>query len=169
MDSFRIGHGYDAHRLEAGEKLVLGGVSIPFELGLKGHSDADVISHALMDALLGAAAMGDIGTHFPDTCEEYRGISSIVLLKKVFEKLKSRGWKLVNADLTIVAQKPKLSAYFDRMRKNLAEALETNIGNIGIKATTEEKMGFTGRSEGMAAHAVVLIAKKHRETPEERN
>ena len=114
---------------------MLGGVSIPFELGLKGHSDADVISHALMDALLGAAAMGDIGTHFPDTCEEYRGISSIVLLKKVFEKLKSRGWKLVNADLTIVAQKPKLSAYFDRMRKNLAEALETNIGNIGIKAT----------------------------------
>lgn len=167
MEGFRIGHGYDAHRLEAGEKLVLGGVDIPYELGLLGHSDADVVIHALIDALFGAAALGDIGGHFPSSCEEYRGISSMVLLKKAFDELKGRGWRLVNADMTIIAQKPKLSPYLDKMRKKLAEVLETHIGNISIKATTEEGMGFTGRDEGMAAHAVVLIGKIHTDIPEE--
>lgn len=155
----RIGHGYDAHRLAAGEELVLGGVKIPYELGLEGHSDADVVTHALMDALLGAAAMGDIGKHFPSTSEQYRDISSLLLLEKTVDMLKRKGFRPVNADMTIIAQMPKLSPYIDAMRENIAKVLCADIGDISIKATTEEKMGFTGAGEGMAAHAVVLIEK----------
>ncbi len=155
----RIGHGFDAHKLVENRDLILGGVKIPHTLGLLGHSDADVLTHALMDALLGAVALGDIGTHFPDTDEKYRGISSIELLNYVREKLENKNYKLVNCDCTLIAQKPKVAPYIQEMRKNIAITLKTDLENVNIKATTEEKMGYTGREEGISAHAVVLVEK----------
>ncbi len=153
----RIGHGYDVHRLVEGRKLILGGVEIPFEKGLDGHSDADVLVHAVMDALLGAAALGDIGKLFPDNDERYLGADSIGLLKTVRTVLEEHGWKLSNLDATGIAQRPKLAPYIDTMRKRIADALETDAENVSVKATTEERLGFTGSGEGIAAHAVCLI------------
>ena len=153
----RIGHGYDVHRLVEGRKLILGGVEIPFEKGLDGHSDADVLVHAVMDALLGAAALGDIGKLFPDSDERYLGADSIGLLKTVRTVLEDEGWKLSNLDATVIAQRPKLAPYIDTMRKRIADALETDAENVSVKATTEERLGFTGSGEGIAAHAVCLI------------
>ena len=153
----RIGHGYDVHRLTEGRKLILGGVEIPWEKGLLGHSDADVLVHALMDAILGAAALGDIGKLFPDNDDAYLGADSIVLLSKVTELLRKHGWSLSNADCTVIAQRPKLSPYIETMRMNIADACGVESDDISIKATTEEKLGFTGSGEGIAAHAVVLI------------
>ena len=153
----RIGHGYDVHRLVEGRKLILGGVEIPFERGLDGHSDADVLVHAIMDALLGAAALGDIGKLFPDTDDAYLGADSVELLKKVRTVLQEHGWKLGNLDATVIAQRPKLAPYIDAMRKRLADALQTDICSVSVKATTEERLGFTGSGEGIAAHAVCLI------------
>ena len=153
----RIGHGYDVHRLVEGRKLILGGVEIPFEKGLDGHSDADVLVHAVLDALLGAAALGDIGKLFPDSDERYLGADSIGLLKTVRTVLEEHGWKLSNLDATVIAQRPKLAPYIDTMRKRLADALETDAENVSVKATTEERLGFTGSGEGIAAHAVCLI------------
>lgn len=153
----RIGHGYDVHRLVEGRKLILGGVEIPFEKGLDGHSDADVLVHAVMDALLGAAALGDIGKLFPDNDERYLGADSIGLLKTVRTVLEEHGWKLSNLDVTVIAQRPKLAPYIDTMRKRIADALETDAENVSVKATTEERLGFTGSGEGIAAHAVCLI------------
>ena len=153
----RIGHGYDVHRLVEGRKLILGGVEIPFEKGLDGHSDADVLVHAVMDALLGAAALGDIGKLFPDSDERYLGADSIGLLKTVRTVLEEDGWKLSNLDATVIAQRPKLAPYIDTMRKRIADALETDAANVSVKATTEERLGFTGSGEGIAAHAVCLI------------
>lgn len=157
MTGIRIGHGYDVHKLVEGRKLVLGGVEIPHTVGLLGHSDADVLTHALMDALLGAAALGDIGKHFPDTDGAYKDISSLILLQRVRDSLSEKGYTLVNADVTVIAQAPKLSAYIPAMRETLARTLQTDTERINIKATTEEHLGFTGRKEGIAAHAVVLI------------
>ena len=154
---FRIGHGYDVHKLVEGRKLILGGVNIPWEKGLLGHSDADVLVHALMDAMLGAAALGDIGKLFPDNDDAYLGADSIVLLRKVTDKLKTRGWRLSNADCTVIAQRPKLAPYIESMRNIIAEAAGVEPDRISVKATTEEKLGFTGSGEGIAAHAVVLI------------
>ena len=153
----RIGHGYDVHRLVEGRKLILGGVEIPFEKGLDGHSDADVLVHAVMDALLGAAALGDIGKLFPDNDDAYRGADSVELLKKVRNVLQEHGWKPGNLDATVIAQRPKLAPYIDTMRKRIADALETDAENVSVKATTEERLGFTGSGEGIAAHAVCLI------------
>ena len=153
----RIGHGYDVHRLVEGRKLILGGVEIPFEKGLDGHSDADVLVHAVMDALLGAAALGDIGKLFPDNDERYLGADSVELLKKVRDVLQEHGWKPGNLDVTVIAQRPKLAPYIDTMRKRIADALETDAENVSVKATTEERLGFTGSGEGIAAHAVCLI------------
>lgn len=153
----RIGHGYDVHRLVEGRKLILGGVEIPFEKGLDGHSDADVLVHAVMDALLGAAALGDIGKLFPDSDDAYLGADSIGLLKTVRTVLEEHGWKLSNLDATVIAQRPKLAPYIDTMRKRIADALETDAENVSVKATTEERLGFTGSGEGIAAHAVCLI------------
>ena len=153
----RIGHGYDVHRLVEGRKLILGGVEIPFEKGLDGHSDADVLVHAVMDALLGAAALGDIGKLFPDSDARYLGADSIELLKTVRTVLLENGWKLSNLDATVIAQRPKLAPYIDTMRKQIADALETDAENVSVKATTEERLGFTGSGEGIAAHAVCLI------------
>ena len=153
----RIGHGYDVHRLVEGRKLILGGVEIPFEKGLDGHSDADVLVHAVMDALLGAAALGDIGKLFPDNDERYLGADSIGLLKTVRTVLEEHGWKLSNLDATVIAQRPKLAPYIDTMRKRIADALETDAENVSVKATTEERLGFTGSGEGIAAHAVCLL------------
>jgi 2-C-methyl-D-erythritol 2,4-cyclodiphosphate synthase len=153
----RIGHGYDVHRLTEGRKLILGGVNIPWEKGLLGHSDADVLAHALMDAMLGAAALGDIGKLFPDNDDAYLGADSIVLLRKVTEVLRTRGWRLSNADCTVIAQRPKLAPYIESMRETIAEAAGVEPDRISVKATTEEKLGFTGSGEGIAAHAVVLI------------
>ena len=153
----RIGHGYDVHRLVEGRKLILGGAEIPFEKGLDGHSDADVLVHAVMDALLGAAALGDIGKLFPDSDERYLGADSIGLLKTVRTVLEEHGWKLSNLDATVIAQRPKLAPYIDTMRKRIADALETDAENVSVKATTEERLGFTGSGEGIAAHAVCLI------------
>ena len=153
----RIGHGYDVHRLVEGRKLILGGVEIPFEKGLDGHSDADVLVHAVMDALLGAAALGDIGKLFPDSDARYLGADSIELLKTVRTVLLENGWKLSNLDATVIAQRPKLAPYIDTMRKRIADALETDAENVSVKATTEERLGFTGSGEGIAAHAVCLI------------
>lgn len=155
----RVGFGYDVHRLVEGRKLILGGVEIPFSLGLLGHSDADVLVHALMDALLGAAALGDIGKHFPDKDPQYKGISSLLLLGKVKELLKEKGYFINNLDVLVVAERPKLAPYIEKMRTNMAEVLELDIDSINIKATTTEGLGFTGRGEGMAAHAVVTISK----------
>ena len=153
----RIGHGYDVHRLVAGRKLILGGVAVPYILGLEGHSDADVLTHAIMDALLGAAALGDIGKLFPDTDDAYLGISSLKLLRTVRERLTAAGYAVGNIDATIIAQKPKLSAYLPQMAARLAEVLELPQSAVNVKATTEEKLGFSGREEGIAAHAVCLL------------
>ncbi len=153
----RIGHGYDVHRLTENRQLIIGGVEIPYEKGLLGHSDADVLLHAICDALLGAAAMGDIGKHFPDTDEKYKGISSLVLLSKVGDLLKEKGFSVVNIDSTIIAEKPKMSPYIEKMRENIAKALCTDINNISVKATTEEGLGFSGKGDGICAHAVCII------------
>ena len=153
----RIGHGYDVHRLVPGRKLILGGVDIPFEKGLDGHSDADVLVHAVMDALLGAAALGDIGKLFPDNDDAYLGADSLELLRKVRDVLRENGWRFGNLDATVIAQRPKLAPYIDTMRSKIADALQTDVSNVSVKATTEEKLGFTGSGEGIAAHAVCLI------------
>ena len=153
----RIGHGYDVHRLVEGRSLILGGVRIPFEKGLDGHSDADVLTHAVMDALLGAAAMGDIGKLFPDTDDRYLGADSIALLREVDRRLTEAGYRLGNLDVTVIAQRPKLAPYINQMRQNLAAALRMELQNISVKATTEEHLGFTGSGEGIAAHAVCLL------------
>ncbi len=155
----RIGHGFDVHRLIEERKLIIGGVDIPYEKGLLGHSDADVLIHAIMDALLGAAAIGDIGKLFPDSDAKFKGISSLLLLQKVYEALKIKGYKVVNIDATIVAQKPKFAPYIESMRIKMASTLDTDIDNINVKATTTEGLGFTGAGEGIAAHAVALIEK----------
>ena len=159
MSKIRVGHGYDVHRFAEERKLILGGVEIPYELGLLGHSDADVLIHALMDAMLGAAGLGDIGKHFPDTDDKYKGISSMLLLKEVKKLVEKEGYSLSNADITVVAQKPKLAPYIDQIKKNIALALCTDVSDINVKATTEEHLGFTGRLEGISSHAVVLISK----------
>ena len=153
----RIGHGYDVHKLVPGRKLIIGGVEIPHHLGLLGHSDADVAAHALADALLGAAALGDIGQHFPDTDPAYAGADSLVLLAKVAELLKAEGWRVENVDVTILAQRPKMKPHIPRMRENFARAMGVPVTSVSVKATTEENLGFTGREEGIAAHAVALI------------
>ncbi|MBQ2154342.1 MAG: 2-C-methyl-D-erythritol 2,4-cyclodiphosphate synthase [Oscillospiraceae bacterium] len=153
----RIGHGYDVHRLAEGRSLILGGVQIPYARGLDGHSDADVLTHAVMDALLGAAALGDIGRHFPDSDPAYLGISSLVLLDAVWKLVTEKGYRLGNLDVTVLAQKPKLAPYLPQMRINLALVLDVDPEQINIKATTEEHLGFTGREEGIACHAVCLL------------
>lgn len=153
----RIGHGYDVHRFAQNRRLILGGVEIPYELGLLGHSDADVLLHAVSDALLGAAALGDIGRHFPDTDDRYKGADSLMLLKEVCNILKKNNYRIVNIDSTVIAQKPKLMAHIPEMRQNIADACGLDISCVSVKATTEEKLGFTGRLEGISAHAVCLI------------
>lgn len=153
----RIGHGYDVHRLVEGRKCIICGVDIPFEKGLLGHSDADVAVHALMDAIMGAAALGDIGRHFPDTDEKYKGADSLKLLEHTVKLIEDKGYRLSNADITIIAQKPKMSPHIEKMRENIANVLKTDIGRINVKATTEEGLGFTGSCEGIRAHAVVLL------------
>ena len=153
----RIGHGYDVHRLVEGRKLILGGVEIPYEKGLLGHSDADVLTHAVMDALLGAAALGDIGQHFPDSDPAYKGADSLALARAVRQKLAEVGWRLGNLDATILCQAPKLAPHIPAMRQNLAAALAVPPEQISVKATTEEHLGFTGAGQGIAAHAVALI------------
>ncbi len=160
MNKIRVGFGYDVHRLVEGRRLILCGVEIPFERGLWGHSDADVALHALIDALLGAAGLGDIGQHFPDTEERYRGISSLKLLEETLRKLKKAGFSVANVDLTIVAQRPKLSPYIPEMRKRLAEVLALPEEAVNIKAKTTEGLGFCGREEGMAAYAVALVYRR---------
>ena len=153
----RIGHGYDVHRLVSGRDLILGGVKIPYELGLDGHSDADVLLHAVMDALLGAAALRDIGYHFPDTDPAYKGADSMELLKIVGQKIAAAGYRVGNIDVTMIAQKPKLKDYIPAMTENIARALDIPVGKVNVKATTEEKLGFTGSGEGMHCHAVCLL------------
>lgn len=153
----RIGHGYDVHKLVKGRKLILGGVDIPYEKGLLGHSDADVLVHAVMDALLGAAALGDIGKLFPDTDERFKGADSIKLLREVCRVLEKNGYKIENIDSTVIAQKPKLKDFINAMRENIAEACGVDISQVSVKATTEEKLGFTGSGEGISAHSVCLI------------
>ena len=153
----RVGMGYDVHRLVEGRELIMGGVKIPYEKGLLGHSDADVLLHAIMDALLGAAALGDIGKHFPDTDPTYKGISSLVLLEKVGRLLESQSFLIENIDATIIAQAPKMRPYIDAMRENIASALELDIGHVNVKATTEEGLGFTGTGEGISAQAICLL------------
>ena len=153
----RIGHGYDVHKLVPGRKLILGGVVIPHTVGLLGHSDADVLTHALMDALLGAAALGDIGHLFPDNDPAYEGADSIMLLREVTKRLHAEGWKLGNADITVLAQAPKLAPHIEKMRIILADTMQSEVSQVSVKATTEEGLGFTGANEGNAAHAVVLI------------
>ncbi len=155
----RIGHGYDVHKLVTGRKLILGGVDIPHETGLLGHSDADVVVHAIMDAMLGALALGDIGKHFPDSDPKYSGADSIMLLKKVMEIIVEHGYTVGNIDSTIICQAPKLAPYIDTMRRNIAAAAGCDISRISVKATTEEKLGFTGAKEGISAHAVCILHK----------
>ena len=155
--TMRIGHGYDVHRLVEGRKLILGGVEVPHTLGLLGHSDADVLTHAVMDALLGAAALGDIGRHFPDTDPAYAGADSLKLLDHVVELLAGRGWQVGNVDATVLAQAPKLAPHLPAIRRNLADRLQVPLSRVSVKATTEEGLGFTGAGEGMAAHAVCLV------------
>ncbi len=155
----RIGHGYDVHRLVENRKLILGGVDVPYEKGLLGHSDADVLTHAVMDALLGAAGLGDIGKHFPDTDPTYKGADSLKLLDHVTGLLQSHGWNVGNVDATILAQRPKLAGYIPQMRDNLAARMKVSPDQVNVKATTEEKLGFTGSGEGIAAHAVCLLTK----------
>lgn len=160
MSEMRVGFGYDVHRFEPDRKLILGGVEIPFEKGLLGHSDADVLIHAIMDALLGGCALGDIGVHFPDTDKKYEGISSLELLKCVKELISSKGYSIVNIDATIVIQRPKIAPYIGEMINNLSQILEIEQGRINIKATTEERLGFSGREEGACAYAVASLLKK---------
>ena len=155
----RIGHGYDVHAFAENRKCIIGGVTIPYEKGLLGHSDADVLLHAISDSLLGAAALGDIGKHFPDTDPEFKGADSLVLLEKVNDLLVQNGYKVVNVDSTVIAQAPKLAPYILEMRENIAKALKVDIDFVSVKATTEEKMGFTGRKEGISVHSVCLIEK----------
>ena len=157
MTKLRVGHGYDVHRLVEGRALILGGVSVPFDRGLLGHSDADVLTHAVMDALLGAAALGDIGKLFPDSDAAYAGADSIALLERVTALLREHGWQVGNVDATVVAQAPRLAPYIPEMRRRLAEAMGLDEDCVSVKATTEEKLGFTGSGEGVAAHAVALI------------
>ena len=157
MTGLRIGQGYDVHRLTEGRRLILGGVDVPYEKGLLGHSDADVLTHAVMDALLGAAALGDIGKLFPDSDPRFAGADSVALLRRVTALLREKGWQVVNVDATVVAQAPKLAPYTMQMRENLAAAMGTDVSCVSVKATTEEHMGFTGSGEGMAAHAAALI------------
>ena len=159
MSGFRIGHGYDVHKLVENRRLILGGVEIPHTLGLLGHSDADVLVHAVMDALIGAMALGDIGKHFPDNDNAYLDISSLKLLSRVKDLLSENGYTVSNIDATVIAQKPKLASHIEAMRENIAQTLEISVSQINVKATTEEHLGFTGREEGIAAHAVVLIEK----------
>ena len=159
MTNLRIGHGYDVHRLAEGRPLILGGVNVPFDKGLDGHSDADVPVHAIMDALLGAAALGDIGKLFPDNDDAYRNISSLVLLERVARELEAAGYAVVNIDATLIAQAPKIGPYRDEMRRNIARVLGIEVSQVNVKAPTEEYLGFPGAAEGMAAHAVVLIEK----------
>ena len=159
MTGLRIGHGYDVHRLTEGRRLILGGVEVPYEKGLLGHSAADVLTHAVMDALLGAAALGDIGKLFPDTDAAYAGISSILLLERVAERLREAGYAVVNLDATVLAQAPKLAPYREQMRENLARVLALDNSCVSVKATTEEGLGFTGEGLGIAAHAVALLEK----------
>ncbi|MBR2175324.1 MAG: 2-C-methyl-D-erythritol 2,4-cyclodiphosphate synthase [Clostridia bacterium] len=158
--NFRIGHGYDVHRYAKGRKLILGGVDIPFEMGLDGHSDADVVVHAVMDSLIGAAALGDIGVFFPDNDEKYKGADSIELLKYVCKVIRDNGYEISNIDATIIAQAPKLRPYILNMRENIASAMNLDISSVSVKATTEEKLGFTGSLEGLSAHCVALIYKQ---------
>ena len=153
----RIGHGYDVHRLVPGRRCIIGGVDIPFELGLDGHSDADVLTHAIMDALLGALALGDIGKHFPDTDPRYKGADSIALLRHVAALIREKGWQLGNLDATVLAQAPKLAPHIAQMRENLAAAIGCETDRISVKATTEEGLGFTGTKQGIAAHCVCLL------------
>ncbi|GHV05859.1 2-C-methyl-D-erythritol 2,4-cyclodiphosphate synthase [Clostridia bacterium] len=153
----RIGHGYDAHKLVEGRKLILGGVEIPYNLGLLGHSDADVLTHAVMDALLGAAALGDIGQMFPDSDNQYKNANSLKMLKAVTNRLANQGFKINNIDATIIAQAPKLAIYIPKMQENIAQVTNAKPSQISIKATTEEHMGFTGRNEGISAHCVTTI------------
>ena len=160
MSGFRIGHGYDVHKLVFGRDLVLGGEQIPYEKGLLGHSDADVLLHAIMDALLGALGLGDIGRHFPDTNEEYRGISSLDLLSRVNDLLLKNGAEIQNIDATVIAQKPKLLPFIPKMKENIANVLGVDASIVNIKATTEEGLGFTGSLDGISAHAVALIKTK---------
>ena len=153
----RIGHGYDVHKLVEGRDLILGGVKIEYEKGLLGHSDADVLLHAVSDALLGAAGLGDIGRHFPDTDPKYKGADSMKLLENVAEKVKTAGYRVSNIDVTMIAQKPKLKDHIGAMERNIASALNLETGRVNVKATTEEKLGFTGREEGLSCHAVCLL------------
>ena len=158
----RIGHGYDVHRLVSGRALILGGVTIPYEKGLDGHSYADVLVHAVMDALLGAAAMGDIGLHFPDTSERFKGIDSRILLRHTVEMLRDKGYRIGNVDCTLCLQRPKIKPYIAAMRETLAETMGIDPERVSVKATTTERLGFVGREEGVEAHAVALV---YRETP----
>ena len=153
----RIGHGYDVHKLVEGRDLILGGVKIDYEKGLLGHSDADVLLHAVSDALLGAAGLGDIGRHFPDTDPKYKGADSLELLREVYRKISEKGFRVGNIDVTMIAQKPKLKDFIPRMRENIAAAVNVTPDRVNVKATTEEKLGFTGSGEGMACHAVCLL------------
>lgn len=159
MSNIRIGHGYDVHKLVSNRRLILGGVDIPYEKGLLGHSDADVLLHAISDALLGAAALGDIGKHFPDTDAAYKNADSALLLAKVGDILKNAGYKPSNIDATVIAQAPKLAPHIEQMRENIAKALSVDVSAVSVKATTEEKLGFTGSGEGISAHAVCIIEK----------
>lgn len=156
----RIGHGYDVHKLVENRKLILGGVEIPFEKGLLGHSDADVLLHAISDSLLGALALGDIGKLFPDNDPQYEGADSLVLLQRVYEVVKEKGYEITNIDATVLAQRPKLRPYIDEMRANIANTLEVDVDRISVKATTEEGLGFTGKGEGIAAHCICLLNAK---------
>ena len=158
-DFMRIGHGYDVHRLTENRKLIIGGVEIPYEKGLDGHSDADVLLHAIIDALLGAAALGDIGKLYPDNDKSFLGIDSMLLLRDTFQRISEKGYTISNIDATVIAQRPKLAPYIPTMRERIANTLSLSINDVNIKATTEEKLGFTGSGEGIAAHAVCLIKK----------
>lgn len=158
--NMRIGHGYDVHKLVEGRDLIIGGVNIPHHLGLLGHSDADVLLHAISDSLLGSLALGDIGKHFPDTDEQYKGANSLELLACVYELVKEQGYEVCNIDATVLAQAPKLAPFIPQMRLNIARALELEIDAVSVKATTEEKLGFTGEEKGIAVHAVCLVYKK---------
>ena len=160
MMGLRIGHGYDVHRLVTGRPLILGGVTIPYEQGLLGHSDADVLAHAVMDALLGAAALDDIGGMFPDSDERWRGADSLRLLERVTARLAENGWAIGNVDATVLAQAPRLAPHIPEMRRRLAAAMDINVTQVSVKATTEEHLGFTGAGEGMACHAVALLTEK---------
>ena len=156
----RIGHGYDVHAFSDNRKCIIGGVEIPYEKGLLGHSDADVLLHAISDSLLGAAALGDIGKHFPDTDPQYKGANSLVLLESVVNLINSKGYTVHNIDATVIAQAPKMAPYIRQMRQNIADALKVDVDFVNVKATTEEKLGFTGRKEGISAHCVCLIESK---------